>query len=120
MAEVGFEPISVRLPGFPGGASGKELPCQCRKLKRYRYGFDPWVGKTTWRRARNPLQSSCLENPMDRGAWQAMVPGVTKNRTQLKQLSMHMHMQLDSRAPSLPIQPCFSNCTMHAEHLGTF
>ena len=43
-----------------------------------------------WRRAwhggghGNPLQDSCLENPMDRGAWQAIVHGVTKNRTQLK------------------------------------
>ena len=32
----------------------------------------------------NPLQYSCLENPMDRGAWRAMVHGVTKSRTQLK------------------------------------
>ena len=31
----------------------------------------------------NPLQYSCLENPMDRGAWQATVHGVTKSRTQL-------------------------------------
>ena len=31
----------------------------------------------------NPLQHSCLENPTDRGAWQAMVHGVTKSRTQL-------------------------------------
>ena len=31
----------------------------------------------------NPLQYSCLENPMDRGAWQAIVQEVTKNRTQL-------------------------------------
>ena len=29
----------------------------------------------------NPLQYSCLENPMDRGAWQAAVPGVTKSQT---------------------------------------
>ena len=29
----------------------------------------------------NPLQSSCLENPMDRGAWQATVPGVTESDT---------------------------------------
>ena len=29
----------------------------------------------------NPLQYSCLENPMDRGAWRATVPGVTKSRT---------------------------------------
>ena len=32
----------------------------------------------------NPLQYSCLENPMDRGAWQATVYGVTKSRTRLK------------------------------------
>ena len=32
----------------------------------------------------NPLQYSCLENPMDRGAWQAMVQGVAKSQTRLK------------------------------------
>ena len=31
----------------------------------------------------NPLQYSCLENPMDRGAWRATVHGVTKSQTQL-------------------------------------
>ena len=35
----------------------------------------------------NPLQDSCLENPMDRGAWRAAVRGVTKSRTRLKQVS---------------------------------
>ena len=35
--------------GFPGGAGGKEPSCQCRRHKRC--GFDPWVGKTPWRRA---------------------------------------------------------------------
>ena len=35
-----------------------------------------------------PLQYSCLENPMDRGAPQATVHGITKNQTQLKQLSL--------------------------------
>ena len=35
----------------------------------------------------NPLQYSCLENPMDRGAWRAMVHGVTKSQTQLNRLS---------------------------------
>ena len=37
----------------------------------------------------NPLQCSCLEYPMDRGAWQATVHGVTNSQTQLKQLSTH-------------------------------
>ena len=36
----------------------------------------------------NPLQYSCLETPMDRGAWQALVHRVTKNQTRLKELSM--------------------------------
>ena len=35
----------------------------------------------------NPLQYSCLKNPMDRGAWPATACGVTKSWTQLKQLS---------------------------------
>ena len=37
----------------------------------------------------NPLQCSCLENPMDRGAWRATVHRVTRNWTRLKWLSMH-------------------------------
>ena len=37
------------LDMFLGGASGKEAACQCRRQKRR--GFDPWVGKTPWRRA---------------------------------------------------------------------
>ena len=35
--------------GFPGGANGKDPPCQCRRNKRCR--FDPWVGKIPWSRA---------------------------------------------------------------------
>ena len=49
---------------FPCGISGKEPACQCRRLQRH--GFDPWVGKIP-REHGNPLQCSCLENPMDRG-----------------------------------------------------
>ena len=38
--------------GFPGAASGKEPAFQCRKYKRL--GFDPWVGRIPWKRARQP------------------------------------------------------------------
>ena len=38
--------------GFPGGASGKQPACQCRR--RRRCGFDPWVGKIPWRRTQQP------------------------------------------------------------------
>ena len=48
----------------------------------------------------NPLQYSCLENPMDRGAWWATVHGATKSRTQLK--CMHTSTW---KAPS-----CFGHC----------
>jgi len=37
----------------------------------------------------NPLQYSCLENPMNRGTWQATVLRITRSQTQLKQLNMH-------------------------------
>ena len=64
---------------LPSWLSGKESACQCR-----RHGFDPWVGKIPWRRNGNPLQYSCLENPMDRGVWQATDHEVTKNQIGLK------------------------------------
>ena len=41
-------------------------------------------GRSLGRRNGNPLQHSCLENPMDRGAWQATVHGVSKSQTQLR------------------------------------
>ena len=66
--------------GFPGGTSGKEPACQCRRQKRP--AFDPWVGKIPWREGHgNPLQYSCLENSMDRGAWRAIVHGISKSGT---------------------------------------
>ena len=42
-----------------------------------------------WRRKWHPLQYSCLENPVVRGAWWAAVHRVAQSQTQLKQLSMH-------------------------------
>ena len=57
----------------PRWLSGKEYTCQCR-----RHGFDPWVGKISWRRKWQPTPVSWLENSMDRGAWRATVHGVPK------------------------------------------
>ena len=58
-----------------------ESACQYRRHKRC--GLDPWVGKIPWRRTCNPLQYCCLENPMDRGAWWAIVHRVAKSWTWL-------------------------------------
>ena len=49
----------------------------------------PGLGRSPGGGNGNPLQYSCLETPMDRGAWWATVRGVTKSQTCLKQLSMH-------------------------------
>ena len=65
------------LSPLPGDTRGKEPACQCRRCKRHR--FDPWVGKIPCRGHGNPLQFSCLENPMDRGEWGATVHGAAKS-----------------------------------------
>ena len=57
--------------GFPCGASGKEPACQCRRRRHKRCRFNPGLGRSPGRRNGNPLLYSCLENPIDRGAWQA-------------------------------------------------
>ena len=54
----------------------------CLKCKRPR--FDPWLEKVPWRRKWHPLQSFCLENPMDRGAWRATGHRVPKSQTGLR------------------------------------
>ena len=56
-------------------------------------GSVPGLGRSPGEGNGDPLQYSCLENPMDRGAWWAMVHRVAKSWTQLKQLSMHSHEQ---------------------------
>ena len=51
-------------------------PVPTRKGPREeRAGFDPWVRKMPWRRRGDPLQYSCLEHPMDRGAWRLWSTG---------------------------------------------
>ena len=50
-------------------------------------GLTPGSGRSPGGGNGNPLQYTCLENPTDRGAWQATVHGVTKSRTRLKWLS---------------------------------
>ena len=66
--------------GFPGGTSGR-----CRR--RNRQGSVPGLGRSPGGGHGNPLQHSCLENPMDRGVWQAMAQRVALSQIQLKQLS---------------------------------
>ena len=54
-------------------------------------GLIPPSGKPPGQGHGNPLQYSCLETPLARGAWWATVHGVTKSRTQWKRLNTHAH-----------------------------
>ena len=65
--------------GFPGGSNSKEFACNAGDLSSI-----PGLGKSTGEGNGNPLQDSCLENSMDRGAWQATAHGVTKSQTRLR------------------------------------
>jgi len=68
--------------GFPDGAGGKEPACQCRRPRDA--GLILGSRRSPGGEHGSSLQYSCLENPMDRGAWWATVHGVTKSRTLLK------------------------------------
>ena len=67
--------FSFQFNEFPGGSKDKPSAC---------YAGDPGLilglGRSPGEGNGNPLQYSCLENPMDRGAWEATVHGVTKSR----------------------------------------
>ena len=70
--------------GFPRGSVVKNPPANTGDK-----GSIPGSGRSPGGGNGNPLQCSCLENPMDRGAWRTTVHGVAKSRTQLKRLSLH-------------------------------
>ena len=59
-------------------------------------GLVSWAVRSPGGRHGNPLQDSCLENPMDRGAWWATVHGVAKSQTPPKRLSMHIINQRET------------------------
>ena len=60
----------------------KNLPANARDVRDA--GSIPESGRSPGGGHGNPLQYSCLENPMDRGAWWAMINSVSKSRTGLK------------------------------------
>ena len=75
--------------GFPSGASGKESTSNAGDTR------ETWIWSLVWEGSPgegndNPLQYSCLGNPMDRGAWRATVPGVTKSQKWLSTWAAQM------------------------------
>ena len=77
--------ILSALPIFPGGSEVKVSACNTGDL-----GLIPGSGRSLGEGNGNPFQYSCLDNPMDRGAWWATVHGVAKSQTRLSDFtSLH-------------------------------
>ena len=64
------------ISDFPGGSDGKEYACNAGDP-----GLIPGSGRSPREGNSNPVQYSCLGNPMDRGVWQATVHEVAKSWT---------------------------------------
>ena len=75
--------------GFPGGSEVKASACNAGDL-----GSIPGLGRSPGEGNGNPLQYSCLENPIDGGAWWATVHRVAKSRTQLSDFTHSYPYQL--------------------------
>ena len=73
----------VKAMGFPRSSVGKESACKAGEP-----GSIPGSGRSPGEGNGNPLQYSCLENPMDGGAWQATVYGVPKSQTRLSDFTL--------------------------------
>ena len=67
--------LELGYRGLPCSSNGKESACNSGDPD-----LIPGLGRSSGERNGNPLQYSCLQNPMDRGAWQATVHGVTKSQ----------------------------------------
>ena len=79
--------MSYRVKGLLQWFNGKKSVCNAGEAGDT--GSIPRSGGSPGGGHSNPLQCSCLENPMDRGTWRAIVHSVTKSWTRLKRLSTH-------------------------------
>ena len=82
MIELPIIRIVAGIIGFPGGSEDKASACNAGDS-----GSIPGLGRSPGEGNDNPLQYSCLENPMERGAWKATVHGVLKSQTRLSDLA---------------------------------
>ena len=81
--------------GFPGGSDGKVSACNTGDL-----GSIPGLGRAPGEGNGNPLQYSCLENPMDGGAWCTAVHGGREEPDRTERL--HFHFSL-GKVPCSPV-----------------
>ena len=75
------------LWSFPGGSDGKESTCNAGDL-----GSIPELGRCPGEGNGYSFQYSCMENPMDRGAWQPIVHGFSESK--MTEVPWHAHMYM--------------------------
>ena len=90
----------VGINGFSQGSlEVKNLPANAGDVRDV--GSVPGLGRSPGGGHGNPLQDSCLENPMERGAWRATVHRVAQSQTLLKRLSTHALIRSSPEASKL-------------------
>ena len=105
---------NIHMRGFPGGSDGKESACNAGDP-----GSIPGSGRSPG--DGYPLQYSCLENPMDRRAWQATVHGVTKSWTWLSNTFTFFSIFIYRYNLICLIKRCISEkCVVFNGHLSIF
>ena len=77
-----YNPLLINKWGFPGGSVVKNPPVDAGDMC-----LIPGTGRFPGEGNGNPLQYSCLKDPMEKGVWQATFHRFSKSRTRLKQLS---------------------------------
>ena len=82
----------IFLESFPGGSVVKNSPANAGDIRDV--GSVPGLGRPPGGGHSNPLQYSCLKNPMHRGAWQAIVHEVTKSQTRLSNFHFTLFVSL--------------------------
>ena len=93
--EMNYSPIKLILKSKPKNANrASQIALVVKNLLANAgdTGLIPGLGRSPGGRQGNPLEYSCLENRMDKGAWQATVHSAAKSWTQLKWLNMHINM----------------------------
>ena len=93
---------------FPGGASSKEPTCQSGDIRDT--GSIPGSGRLPGEGNGSPLQSSCLENPMNRGTWWAIVHGVAESDTTQGLILSKPEEAVPRVREQYPLQPLHSLC----------
>ena len=98
--------------GFPGGASGKEPPTNARD--RRDAGLMPGLGRSPGGGHGKPLQYSCVENPMDRGACWTIARLLCPWASPGKNTGVVCHALLQGIFPTQGLNPCLL-CLLHCQ-----